>query len=129
MTTIEDVYNWVARNHSPWLKYAQGQQSFVDATGEGLGHIGSDMDYLGTLIGLSESDKKQIEYALSGFPVIGDVIDARDGYNYMSDYLRNTGLTWGDLRYPSRVTGAGGFGRAVTSGYRFVSKNLADLYR
>lgn len=123
-----DALDWIARNHSPWFKFAQGQQSFVDTIGEDFANYGSDMDALGSVIGLSESDKKQIEYSLSSIPVLGDVIRDRDDYNYVSDYLRNNGLTWADIRYPSRVTGAGTFGRLMSSGYNFVSKNVERLY-
>lgn len=64
-------------------------------------------------------------YIGSGLPVIGDFIRSRDNWNYINDYMSNRGLSWSDVRYPSRVVGAS------TSGYglSFVSSNIEKLYK
>ena len=63
-------------------------------------------------------------YIGSSLPFIGDAIRSRDNWNYINDYMRNRGLGWSDVKYPSRVVGAS------TSGYglNFVSSNIESLY-
>lgn len=63
-------------------------------------------------------------YVGSSLPVIGGFLRSRDNWNYINDYMRNRGLSWSDVKYPSRVDGAS------TSGYglNFVSSNIEKLY-
>lgn len=92
---------------------------------EVVGDVGTGMDALGTVLGLTNDDKRELEYMASQVPFIGDLITARDNYNYITDYMRNRGLSWEDMRYPSRVTGSGsGYYGAVS----FVSDNIKRLY-
>lgn len=93
--------------------------------GKLLYDIGQGMDALGSAVGLSRKDKNQIEYVASGIPLIGDVIRARDDFNYADTYLRNTHQPWGSVKYPSHLRGAGSIG---SLGYS-LSKNILDLYR
>ena len=64
------------------------------------------------------------KYHGSGLPGIGPIIKAQDNWNYINDYMENRGLSWSDVKYPSRLgnSGAGG----VVS---FVSSNIEKLYR
>lgn len=64
-------------------------------------------------------------YIASGLPVVGGFIRSRDNWNYINDYMENRGLSWSDVKYPSRVVGAS------TSGYglNFVSSNIENLYK
>lgn len=73
----------------------------------------------------------RLAYNLAGVPVIGDFIRWNDNRNFMNDYMKNYGLSWDDVRYPSHLPGAGNLGRGVSSGAMmggFVSSNLARLY-
>lgn len=89
-----------------------------------MGMAGSSLDTLGTVMGLSQDDKKEMEYLLSGTPVIGDLLGLRDNYQFMSDYLKNRGMSWGDMKYPGRERA----GSSAWSGVNFVSKNISRLY-
>lgn len=60
---------------------------------------------------VSESQAKALKYMLADVPIMGDMIRAGDSYRAMSDYLRNRGMSWGDVKYPGILRGAG-----VTSG-------------
>lgn len=64
-------------------------------------------------------------YIGSSLPVIGGFLRSRDNWNYINDYMSNRGLSWSDVKYPSRVAGAS------TSGYglNFVSSNIENLYK
>lgn len=64
-------------------------------------------------------------YWASSVPVIGSVFRAIDNHRYITDYMRNTGLSWSDVRYPTRLIGAGSASGAVS----FVSSNIKNLYR
>lgn len=54
-------------------------------------------------------------YQMSGVPYVGDFIRAEDSGRFMDDYLRNTGLSWDDVKYPSMNVGAGGMAHAVSN--------------
>lgn len=90
-----------------------------------MGMAGSSLDTLGTVMGLSQDDKKEMEFLLSGAPVAGDLLGLRDNYQWMADYLKNRGMTWGDMKYPGRSN----YGGAAWSGVNFVSKNIGKLYQ
>lgn len=61
---------------------------------------------------------------MSGVPVVGSVYRAIDSVSYMDDYMRNTGLSYSDILYPTRTAGYGVSG--LTS---FVSSNIEKLYK
>lgn len=60
---------------------------------------------------------------MSDMPGIGSFYKARDKVNYMDDYLKNRGLSYGDIKYPTRTDGYG------IGGASFVSNNVKRLYR
>lgn len=64
---------------------------------------------------------------LAGFPVIGGFLRSRDNWNYMLDYMTNRGLSWSDIKYPTRTAAGidGSFGGLLN----FVSHNIGRLYR
>lgn len=64
---------------------------------------------------------------LAGFPVVGGIIRARDNWNYMQDYMTNRGLSWSDIKYPTRTVG--GVDASIGGSLNFVSKNIERLYR
>lgn len=67
----------------------------------------------------------QIGAFASSIPVVGDFIRYQDNMRYMDDYLSNRGLSYRDVRYPSRTV-AGLFGKGTLN---FVSSNIKRLYR
>lgn len=64
-------------------------------------------------------------YVGSSLPFIGDIVRQLDNWNYINDYMTNRGLSWSDVKYPSRIPGSGSFG----SGLNYVSSNIEDLYK
>ena len=74
-------------------------------------------DYLAGLVNRSV-------YLGSNIPVIGDVFRAVDTMRYYDDYFANTGLSWSDVRYPTRLSSSGFSGLT-----NFVSKNIERLYK
>lgn len=73
----------------------------------------------------SEAQSNALKYILADVPIMGDMIRAGDSYRAMSDYLRNRGLSWGDVKYPGIQRGAG-----LTSGISspMMSASFAYLY-
>lgn len=67
----------------------------------------------------------KLRYLGANMPVVGDIVRAQDNWNYWSDYLENRGMSWSDVLYPSRLSGAGSGYGAVS----FVSSNIERLYR
>lgn len=67
----------------------------------------------------------RLRYFLTGVPFIGDVLRTQDDYNYVNDYMKNRGLSWSDVRYPSHLSGASGFGHTLN----YVSSNIERLYK
>lgn len=82
------------------------------------------------LLGYFGGDKMRyyMDVVMGGMPVVGGFFRAYDDLHYMDDYLMNRGLSYGDIRYPSRTAGAS-LGSAVGGGLSFVSKNIERLYR
>jgi hypothetical protein len=81
---------------------------------------------------LTESPESQFQYeaqAIAGglFTPLGMYHHARDNVNYMRDYMRNSDVSWSDIKYPTRTPGYSGY-----SGYgstvSYVSKNIMKLY-
>lgn len=62
---------------------------------------------------LSMETSNRLRYHASGVPILGDFIRADDSQHALEDYMKNTGLTWADVKYPSRVMGAGQMASAV----------------
>lgn len=71
---------------------------------------------------------QKVAYYGQHIPVIGDFIRAYDTQRYLDDYMRNTGLTWADVRYPTRLFSAG-YGGAIGGSVNFVSSNIKRLYK
>ena len=57
------------------------------------------------------------------------IYSALDSSNWLNDYMKNTGLDYSDIKYPSRVTGGSGYANVVTRGMNFVSDNIRRLYK
>lgn len=48
---------------------------------------------------------KQLRYALSNYPFIGDLLRVYDTNQKTIDYMRNRGISWDDVKYPSLLGG------------------------
>lgn len=81
------------------------------------------LGYLG-----GEKMRYYMDVVMGGMPVVGPFFKAYDDLQYMDDYLGNRGMSYGDIRYPSRTPGAS-LGSAAGGGLSFVSKNIERLYR
>lgn len=91
---------------------------------------GSTPDALRKVFGTSDAEVSAYwtnwaKYIGSSLPFIGGVIRSQDNWNYINDYMENRGLSWADVKYPSRVVGASSAGY----GLNFVSSNIEKLYR
>lgn len=62
-------------------------------------------------------------YFASGLPLVGGLFSTVDNYRYYDDYLRNSGLSWADVKYPARMS-IGGYGSTVS----YFSSNIKRLY-
>lgn len=69
----------------------------------------------------------QLRLFLSSAPVVGGMVRSEDNWNYINDYLRNVGLDWSDVKYPSRVGSIPALG-SLSAGISFVSENIKELY-
>lgn len=85
----------------------------------------------GQLYQIAKSNPREFRYNMSGFPIMGDILRWDDNRKFWNDYMRNYGLSWDDVSYPTRLAGAGALGRAAGSSAMaggFVSSNIARLY-
>lgn len=89
----------------------------------------SDYVYKGLkkLIGKEWADKFQYATHEMGkaVPFLGGFVSAADNYKYAKDYINNTGLSWGDIKYGGLGVGLSSVTGPVTN---FVSDNLERLY-
>lgn len=84
----------------------------------------SALDTLMGVSGMDANDKVLFRAQMQNVPLIGDVFKDEDNYNYYSDYLKNRGLSWSDVKYPTRLNMGVGM-----SGVNFVSSNIRSLYK
>lgn len=73
---------------------------------------------------MTDDQKKMFELFFGSIPGYKQLLEFRDTYKFWSDYLRNTGQTWADLEYPSRMSGFG----AGSDLLNFTSSNLERFY-
>lgn len=67
--------------------------------------------------------RNQFMYFLSGIPIVGDIAKSYDNWSYLNDYMENRGITWDQIKYPTRI------GSSYSAVPAFVSSNIAKLYR
>jgi len=65
-----------------------------------------------------------VQTTVAGLPLIGDLYRSYDNMRYMNDYIENRGLSWEDIKYPTRTQGMQGVGSVLS----YVSKNVERLY-
>lgn len=119
---LVDVYNnfsWTYKPvpGSPFV--FQDGESFT----EGILHQTVDLNaYL--KIALGDDEYARWKWLLQDAPGVGAFIKFSDNVQFWTDYFKNTGLSWSDVLYPSRLSG-GGF----ASSLNYVSDNVRRLYR
>lgn len=59
----------------------------------------------------TKGGQNEIRYKMSGLPIVKDLMVYEDNMQRMNDYLKNRGLSWEDVKYPSLLSGAGTGGR------------------
>lgn len=72
---------------------------------------------------------KQAMFFVSGLPVVGDIAVMADSFRSFQDYMKNTGLTWGDIMYPALTGRKFGVSHSAYGALNFVSSNIDRLYR
>lgn len=72
----------------------------------------------------TKGGQNEIRYKMSGLPFIKDIMVYEDNMKRINDYMKNRGLSWEDVKYPSLLAGAGSGGRLVTD-----VASVARLYR
>lgn len=85
--------------------------------------VGID-NYLHVVMG--DDEWARMKWLMSDAPLVGPLIRLSDNINYWTDYFKNTGLSWSDVLYPSRLAGSGAGGYSTLN---FVSSNIEKLYR
>lgn len=65
-----------------------------------------------------------VKTTVAGIPIIGDIYRSYDNMRYMEDYLNNRGISWDDIKYPTRTQGMQGVGSTLN----YLSKNIYRLY-
>lgn len=80
-------------------------------------------NYLHVVMG--DEEWARMKWLMSDAPLVGPLIRLSDNINYWTDYFKNTGLSWSDVLYPSRMAGSGASGYATLN---FVSDNIKKLY-
>lgn len=138
---MSDFWDWFGENaHNPLLDIHNAGAGFLDWLSGGSydSTFPQDDPTLTVLIDFatkgplpvswsaSPDQIKQFEYLFSNLPGYGDWVRARDNFNWITDYLKNYGMNWSDMRYPSRVSGSGS---SPYGALNFVSSNLKHLYR
>lgn len=80
-------------------------------------------DYL-WVFNLSDDQRAQFEFLFGNLPLYGQLLDIRDNWNYMSDYLKNSGIDWADIKYIARTVGSGKGSDALN----YLSRNIEKFY-
>lgn len=91
--------------------------------------IGDALSPVADVMGMSDGDVKKTINMLSSVPIIGDYFRMSDQMNMTEDYMKNRGLTWDGVKYPSLLNnGQNSMTNILRSGTNFVSKNIERLY-
>lgn len=74
-----------------------------------------------------------VRWQMSQVPFVGGFLKAMDQQKFYSDYLRNRGMTWRDVKYPALLGGQTAVGAGISAGTdalgMAVSRNILRLYR
>lgn len=114
-STLGDIYDWGVKNN------------LVSLAGRGLEAVGVHNDVADWV--RAESSKKdlrgtEIGTALTGVPLVGDVIRGIEGVNQLEDLYARTGKT---VAYSSERTSASGLGKSLPGISRKIESGVHDL--
>lgn len=76
----------------------------------------------------NKANSNLMAFYLADVPVLGPMLQKADQRRMLDDYMRNRGLTWSDVKYPTQVLGAGAWS-STFGAVSFVSRNIMRLYR
>jgi len=85
-----------------------------------------DEQFTNWLYGTEEG--KKFMYNFSGYPIIGDYMQAKDSERWINDYFKNRHISWKDVKYPTMIKGTGNGGRSFRSFWSPTEKALKKLY-
>lgn len=71
---------------------------------------------------------QQFLYGADPTGIYRGYLETRDSLNYYNDYFANTGLSWSDVKYPTRMYGYGSMGGTARSLVNFIGNNVKRLY-
>ena len=74
---------------------------------------------------MGDDEYARFKWLVSDAPLVGNLARLADSINYWNDYFKNTGLSWSDVLYPTRLSGTGSGGYASLN---FISDNIKKLY-
>lgn len=103
-----------------WRNYRMVRDSAQDVLGDAFNKALS-------LVGIDDEERGRLKYQMASLPYVRDLMAYSDNMSWMDDYTKNTGIGYGDIKYPTRV-GDSGLGAIVRDGYNYVSKNVHRLY-
>lgn len=113
---------WPWEDH-PW--YGRPEKSLEDANDEFHKWVKETL-FDPSYDEIADGYTTRFRMLMGGVPLIGDILRAQDNYRYYDDYLRNRGLSWSDVKYPTRLNS--GLGGAYGT-LNYVSKNILRLYK
>lgn len=79
--------------------------------------------------GTWDKDDQALFDRLYGVPLVKDYLDYKLDMRNRYDYMKNTGINYGDTNDPRIWPGSGSSGRLLYGGLNFVSRNIERLYR
>jgi hypothetical protein len=88
-------------------------------------HLSPARSFIRVYNNMNAKGRYMAKTTVAGLPVIGDLYRSYDNMRYMEDYLENRGLSWDDIKYPTRTQGLQGVGSVLS----YVSRNVERLYR
>lgn len=116
----------ISLNNNQFGGFENGEHTddVLDFWKQGMDLTVSFDNYLHVVMG--DDEWARMKWLMSDAPLVGPLIRLSDNINYWTDYFKNTGLSWADVLYPSRLSGSGAGGYASLN---FMSDNIKKLYR
>ena len=116
--------------YNPWYFDWYGATSYFDSQArkrypnsrysKGVSGFNSKYD-----IRMTKGQQNRLRYEMSGWPVVGGMMQSGARLRQLEDYMALRGITWEDLKYPELLSG----GRTPTGNALQVSSNIFRLYR
>lgn len=90
-----------------------------------LGEFGQAIDNFASTVGINSDRRAKLDYIGHKIPFVSDVLEARDSWNFMNDYLSNRGMNWSQVKYGGHNPTAG---VGTSTAFWYLSQNIHDLY-